>query len=95
VALPSGAAVSSNINHLAKGLGKTSCIELQCVSKSFPNPFGEHHRTPGRSRMTVTTITINTNPLPALPGAPNRAPMVDGPSPANASPRAALIGGAA
>jgi hypothetical protein len=39
MALPRGTGVSSKINRLEKGLGKTRCIELQCVSGSLPNPF--------------------------------------------------------
>jgi len=39
LALPRGAGVSNNINYLPRGLGKSNCIELQCVSGSTPKPF--------------------------------------------------------
>ena len=39
VALPRGTRVSSNINNLQKGLGRTRCITFQCVSGSPPKPF--------------------------------------------------------
>jgi hypothetical protein len=42
LALPRGARVSSNINSLEKGLGKTRCITFQGVSGSPPKPQRDH-----------------------------------------------------
>jgi hypothetical protein len=58
LALPREATELSDVNDLAKGLGKNSFIDLQRVSESPPKPSAEQNRGATRSRinrpLTVT-----------------------------------------